>query len=171
MITEGYERCRQRKLPSMPSHEQKLPSMLSHERKLSATLMIPTTTYAEIYELRVWMVGGVWVRKWRCGGYGSSSAISFCSIVSFSSLFSSSLLIGFRPGTNGVGMGFYHLPMEVEFPRAPDPPKGRHWAVPIGCGTYAFVWLRTSNGCLITPFHSLSFLSLVLASAAQEVCA
>jgi len=43
----------------------------------------------------------------------------------FSSLLSS-LLIGFRPGTNGVGMGFYHLPMEVEFPRAPDPPKGRH---------------------------------------------
>jgi hypothetical protein len=37
-------------------------------------------------------------------------------------LFSS--LIGSRPGINGVGMGFYHLPQEVEFPRAPDPPKG-----------------------------------------------
>jgi hypothetical protein len=43
------------------------------------------------------------------------------------SLFSSSLLLfGSRPGTNGVGMGFYRLPLEVEFPRAPDPPKGRH---------------------------------------------
>ena len=69
----------------MPSHE-KLPSMPSHERKLSTTLMIPTMTYAEIYELRVWMVGGVWVRKWRCGDYGSSSDVSFCSFVSFSSL-------------------------------------------------------------------------------------
>jgi len=38
----------------------------------------------------------------------------------------SSLLIGLRPGTNGVSMGFYRLPMEVEFPSAPDPPKGRH---------------------------------------------
>jgi hypothetical protein len=41
------------------------------------------------------------------------------------SLFSFSLL-GSRPGTNGVSTGFYHLLMEVEFPRAPDPPKGRH---------------------------------------------
>ena len=41
-------------------------------------------------------------------------------------LFLSSLLLffGSRPGTNSVGMGFYHLPWEVEFPRAPDPPKG-----------------------------------------------
>jgi hypothetical protein len=44
--------------------------------------------------------------------------------VLFSSLLFTSLLIGSRPGTNGVGMGFYHLPLEVEFPRAPDPPKG-----------------------------------------------
>jgi hypothetical protein len=43
-------------------------------------------------------------------------------------LFLSSLLLffGSRPGTNGVGTGFYHLLLEVEFPRAPDPPKGRH---------------------------------------------
>jgi len=43
-------------------------------------------------------------------------------------LFLSSLLLffGSRPGTNGVGTGFYHLLMEAEFPRAPDPPKGRH---------------------------------------------
>jgi len=30
---------------------------------------------------------------------------------------------GSRPGTNGVSMGFYHLPLEVEFTRAPDPPN------------------------------------------------
>jgi hypothetical protein len=43
-------------------------------------------------------------------------------------LFLSSFLLffGLWPGTNGVGTGFYHLPMEVEFPRAPDSPKGRH---------------------------------------------
>jgi len=138
MTTEVYDRCRKRKLPSMPSHE----------RKLSTTLVSPTITYAEIYKLQGQMVGGVWVRKWRCGGYGSSSDVSFCSFCSFcsfvssSSLLFSSLLIGFRPSTNCVSMGFYHLPMEVEFPRALDPPKGRHRAVPIGCGTYGFVRLR-----------------------------
>jgi hypothetical protein len=43
-------------------------------------------------------------------------------------LFLSSFLLffGSRPGTNGVGTGFYHQPKEVEFPRALDPPKGRH---------------------------------------------
>ena len=35
------------------------------------------------------------------------------------------LFLGSRPGTNGVGTGIYHLPMEVEFPRAPDLPRGR----------------------------------------------
>jgi len=113
MITEGYERCRQRKLPSMPSNEQKLPSMLSHERQLSATLMIPTTTYAKIYELRVWMVGGLSVRKWRCGGYGSSSAVSFVPL--FPSLLCCLFLLwisarykwrrhGFLPPTTGGGV-------------------------------------------------------------------
>jgi hypothetical protein len=43
--------------------------------------------------------------------------------VSFSSLLFFSL-IGSWPGINGVGMGFYYLPLVVEFPRAPDPPKG-----------------------------------------------
>jgi hypothetical protein len=42
-------------------------------------------------------------------------------------LFLSSFLLffGSRPGTNGVGMGFYHLPLEVVFSRARDRPKGR----------------------------------------------
>ena len=38
----------------------------------------------------------------------------------------SSLHIGFRRSTNGVGMGFNHLPLEVEFPHGPDPPKCHH---------------------------------------------
>jgi len=41
-------------------------------------------------------------------------------------LFSLHLFFGSRPGTNGVGTGFYHLPMKVEFPCALDPPKGHH---------------------------------------------
>jgi len=62
------------------------------------------------------------------------------------SLFSSSLLWisarykwrrhGFLPPPD-------HSQVEVEFPRAPDPAKGRHRAVPIGCGTYGLIRLRT----------------------------
>ena len=78
-------------------------------------------------------MGSAW--RWRYGGREH--------FWRFSCFFSSSLLFfGSRPGTNGVGMGFYLLPLEVEFPRAPDPLKGRHWAVPVGCGTYGFVRLR-----------------------------
>jgi len=54
--------------------------------------MIRTTTNAEIYEVRVWIVIGESVQKWRCGGYGSSSDVSFCPSVSFSSLLSLSFL-------------------------------------------------------------------------------
>jgi hypothetical protein len=50
----------------------------------------------------------------------------FLCFLLFSCLHFSSILIGFRLGTNGVGTCFYHLPMEVEFPGAPDAPKGRH---------------------------------------------
>ena len=42
-----------------------------------------------------------------------------------SHLISFVLFIGSRPGINGVGTGFFHLLLEVEFPRAPDQPKGR----------------------------------------------
>ena len=93
----------------MPSHEQKLFNTQTSSdndlrREIRATGML---------------VVGAWVRKSRYG-----DGITFgCFLLSL--LFSSSLLIGFRPSTNGVGMGFYHLPLEVEFPRAPNPPKGR----------------------------------------------
>ena len=30
---------------------------------------------------------------------------------------------GSRPGTNGICTGYHHLPLVVEFPRAPDPPN------------------------------------------------
>ena len=44
--------------------------------------------------------------------------------------------------------------VEVEFPRAPDPPNGYHMVL-LSCGTYALVHLRTWNGCLIVSFHFL----------------
>jgi len=167
MITEGYERCRQRKLPSMPSHEQKLPSMLSHERKLSATLMIPTTTYAEKYELRVWMVGGVWVRKWRCGGYGSSSAVSFCSFDSFSSLlFISSLDLGPVQMASAWVFTTYHWRWSFPVRRI-----RRKVAIEL---YRSVVGLMGSYDCvrrvIVSFLVSLSFSSLILALAAQEVC-
>src|ERR1700681_3532559 len=40
--------------------------------------------------------------------------------------------------------GFYHLPLEGDFPRAPDPPKGHPRAVQIGSGIYEAVRGRTS---------------------------
>jgi len=64
------------------------------------------------------MVVGAWVRKLRYGGLDHF----WMFLVS---LFSSSLLrISAR--YKWRRHGFYHLQMEVEFPRAPDPPKGRH---------------------------------------------
>jgi len=50
-------------------------------------------------------------------------------------LFLSSLLLLFRSraGTHGVGMGFYNLPLQVEFPRGPDRPKDCPWQ----CGMVA----------------------------------
>jgi len=47
--------------------------------------------------------------------------IVLCVFISFSSL-----LIAFRPGINGIGMGFHHLTLGLEFPHAPSPLKGRH---------------------------------------------
>jgi hypothetical protein len=92
----------------MPSHELKLPSMPRHERKLSATLMIPSTTYAEIYELQVWVVGEYELGS---GSADDMEAVqTFPFVPLFPSLLFSSLLssvpIGFRSGTNGVGTGF-----------------------------------------------------------------
>jgi len=75
MITEGYDRCRLQKLPSMPNHE----------RKLSTTLTIPTMTYAEIRATGM-MVIGAWVRKLRYGGRDHFWMFSGFSLRFFSSL-------------------------------------------------------------------------------------
>jgi len=44
--------------------------------------------------------------------------------------------------------------VEVDFPGAPDPPKGYH-TVLIGCGIYGFIRLRTLNSCLIVSYSFL----------------
>jgi len=44
--------------------------------------------------------------------------------------------------------------VEVEFPRAPDPPNGYHMVL-MGCGTYGLVRLHTWNGCFIVSFPFL----------------
>jgi len=66
--------------------------------------------------------------------------------------------------------GLYHLSIEVELPRALNPPNVHHWAVPIGCGTYGFVRLHTQSDCFILCFPFLLF-SDVLVLPAQEVWA
>jgi len=78
-----------------------------------------------------------------------------CFVVS--PLFSSSLLwISAQYKWRQVGMGFYYLPMEVEFPHAPDPLKSCQWAVPIGSGTYDFVWTHTQHECIMLCVLSFS---------------
>jgi len=53
---------------------------------------------------------------------------------------------------------------EVEFPRAPNPPKG-YRTVPIGSGTFQLVRVRTRHDCIML------FLVSYTGYAAQEVCA
>jgi len=87
--------------------------MPSHERKLyhpddSDVDLRRDTSYGNDSR---WSLGSE-VEIWRTGLLGCF-------------LFLSSLLFGSRPVTNGVGMGFYHLQPEVEFPCAPDPSNVR----------------------------------------------
>jgi hypothetical protein len=91
----------------MPSHERKLyhPDDSDNDlrRDIRATGMDGRRSM------------GLEVEIWRTG-----------SLLDVFLFLSSLLFFGSWPGTNGVGTGFYHLLLEVEFPRAPDPPKGRH---------------------------------------------
>jgi len=77
--------------------------------------MIATKTYAEIQDTEM-MVVGAWARKSRYG-----DRITFGCFLVY--LFSAYLLL-ISARYKWRRHGFYHLPLEVEFPRAPDPPKG-----------------------------------------------
>ena len=73
-------------------------------------------------------------------------------------LFLSSLLLffGSRPGTNGVGTGFYHQPMEVEFSRAPDPPNGRpEWYRSVAGLMNSYQYVRGRKAQCFLPFPFL----------------
>jgi hypothetical protein len=72
-----------------------------------SSLMIRTKTYPSIRAMGM-MVIGAWVRKLRYWGRDHFG----CSLVS---LFTSSLLMGFCPSTNGVQTGCYHLTLRWSF--------------------------------------------------------
>jgi len=57
--------------------------------------------------------------------------------------------------------------VEVEFPRAPDPPKG-YCTVPIGSGTFEFVRVHTWHDCSMLPLLSLVRLMQPRRSAPKE---
>jgi len=84
--------------------------------------MLPTLTYAEIYELREWMVGGLWVWKWRFGGQGNFWKFSCFSLLVFSSL----ELGPVQMASAWVFTTFGVSQVEMDFPRAPDLTNGRH---------------------------------------------
>jgi len=78
-----------------------------------------------------------------------------------------SLLLWISAEYKGRRHGFLLPPetshVEVEFPRALDPQNDYH-TVLIGCGTYAFVRLRTLKGCLIVSFPFLFYSCIGLCS-------
>jgi len=119
----------------------------------STTLTIPTMTYAEI------RATGMDGRRARVH-FGSGDMEVRMLWYVFLFLSSALLFFGSRPSTNSVGTGFYHLPLEVEFPRAPDPLTGhreRYWSVVGLMGSYdcvrgPVIWLL--------PFRVFPFLLL-----------
>ena len=85
----------------------------------STTLTISTKTYARIQATGM-MVVGAWVQL------GSRDMEMGSLLDVFLFLASLDLFFGSRPGTNGIGTGFYYQSMDVELPRVTDPPKGHH---------------------------------------------
>ena len=76
-----------------------------------------------------------------------------CFVVSFLHFF------GSGPGTNGVGMGFYHLQMGVEFPHALHPPKHHPVQYQLVVGLMSsYEYIRSRNVYHFLPFL---FFSLV----------
>jgi len=133
----------------------------------STTLMIPTVTDAEISRLREWMVGGVWVQF---GSGDMEDPITFgCFLVSLSS--SSLLWIsarykwrahGFLPPSESVNWRWIFPVCRIRRKVAIE----LYRSVVGLMGSYD--WVRRM---IVAFFVSLSIFSLILALAAQEVCA
>jgi hypothetical protein len=124
--------------------------------------MIPTMTYAEIYELREWMVGGVWVQF----GSGDMEDGITLDISCFSLLFFSSLDHG--PVQMASAWVFTTYQWRWSFPV-------RRIRRKVSIELYrSVVGLMSSYDCVhrmtVSFFVSLSFFSRILALAAQEVC-
>jgi len=157
--TDGYDRCREQKLPSMPSHERQLYHPYEFQQW-------PTQRYTS-YECGTgWLLGccmGSGVEKWRNWGprLGSRAELS----IEHSSLLFSSLVIsilcyffGSRPGINDFGTGFTTSgsqsmgggvsPGAGYAARAP-------WAGLIGSWTFEFVRVRMRYDCAMLSFPFL----------------
>jgi len=86
------------------------------------------------------------------------SSLLFLPSLLFSCIHHPSLLVWISAGINGVCTGFTtsgSQSMGGGVFLCAGSAERSPWAVQIGCGTYWFVRLRTSNDCSITPFHSL----------------
>jgi len=133
-MIDSYDRCRQRKLPSMTCHERKL-----YQADDSDDGLRQDTSYRN---------DGHWsmVRKWRYGWRDHFWMFSCWSLVFFSSLdlglvqMASARVL---PPTNGGGVSLCARSAN----RLPC-------AVLIGRGTHWFVRIRTWNVCLIVSFLS-----------------
>ena len=125
MITDGYKRCRQGKLPSMPSHERRL----AHPDKFQQW---PTPRYPSYKCSTGWLVGccmnsAVEIRRnWgpRLGSGRNESIVSESGTEGmlsighffwclFSSLLHTSLLLWISACYERRRHGFYHLPISV----------------------------------------------------------
>jgi len=103
---DTYDRCWQRKLPSLLNHKRILYHLAHSHNDLRQHIqaMGVDGLRSMCLELEIWRTGSL------LDGF----------------LFLSSLLLffGYWPGTNGVGIGFCHLLWVVEFPGQPDLSKG-----------------------------------------------
>jgi len=184
MITDDYDRCLQRKLPSIPSHEQKL----YHPDGFRQWPMPRYTSYecGTGWQVGCIMISGMEIRRnWgpRLGSRGNRS-IEFRNSGLEESyqlgvpFFCFSLLFSFPYYITWISAqykwrrhGFLPLPdhsqVEVEFPRALDRLKG-YCKVPIGSGTIELVRVRTRHDWLML-FCGFRF--SCMAYAAQEVYA
>jgi hypothetical protein len=125
--------------------------------------MISTMTYAEIYELHVLMLGGVWVRKSRYG-----DMITLDVFVS-SLLFFSSLDLGpVQMASARVFTTFGVSQVEVHWRDVPDPPKCcPEWYRSVAALTISYQYVRGMN---VQSFLLFSFFFSCTVYAAQEVC-
>jgi len=132
-IIDGYERCHQRKLPSMPSHER----MIYHPDDSGKDLRWDTD-YSDHGQWSMHLE----LEIWRRDHFGMFLV----------TLFSFLLFFRYRPSTNGVGTCFYHLWSQSSvggLSLCARSAKWSSWAVPIGSRTHDFVRLRTQSDCII----------------------